>query len=108
MFNYILSVFPRDSDLKLIVDQCRLLVMSVVHAVSEVVMRERLYSMQHTCHTCLIPKRGGAFKLWFESHDGDDYQCPTCYLRGSNMMPEGYENISTMAELKKRMDELEH
>jgi hypothetical protein len=64
--------------------------------------------VQHTCHTCLIPKRGGAFKLWFESHDGDDYQCPTCYLRGSNMMPEGYENISTMAELKKRMDELEH
>jgi hypothetical protein len=64
--------------------------------------------VQHTCHTCLIPRRGGAFKLWFASHDGEHYQCPTCYFRGSNMMPEGYENVSTMAELKKRTDELGH
>jgi hypothetical protein len=64
--------------------------------------------VQHTCHTCLIPKRGGAFKLWFASHDGEHYQCPSCYLRGSNMLPEGYENVSTMAELKERMDELGH
>jgi hypothetical protein len=64
--------------------------------------------VQHTCHTCLIPKRGGAFKLWFANHDGKHYQCPTCYLRGSDIMPQGYEDVSSMVELKKRMHELGH
>jgi hypothetical protein len=64
--------------------------------------------VQHTCNTCLIPKFGGAFKLWWASHDGQHYLCNACYHKGSDMMPEGYEDVSTTAELRKRRDELGH
>ena len=64
--------------------------------------------VRHTCSTCLVPRRGCAYKLWWASHDGKHYQCGPCYLNGSNVMPKGYENVSSMKELKSRMDELGH
>ncbi|KEQ73716.1 hypothetical protein M436DRAFT_72125 [Aureobasidium namibiae CBS 147.97] len=68
----------------------------------------REHRVQHTCSTCLVPRLGSAYKLWWASHDGKHYQCGPCYLNGSNIMPEGYEDVSSMAELRKRMDELGH
>lgn len=64
--------------------------------------------VQHTCSTCLVPRFGGGYKLWWASHDGEHYQCGPCYLNGSNVMPKGYENVSSMPELRKRMEELGH
>lgn len=64
--------------------------------------------VQHTCSTCLAPRMAGGYKLWWASHDGEHYQCGPCYLNGSNIMPKGYENVSSMAELRKRMAELGH
>lgn len=64
--------------------------------------------VQHTCSTCLVPRMAGGCKLWWASHDGEHYQCSPCYFNGSNIMPKGYEDVSSMAELKKRMDELGH
>jgi hypothetical protein len=64
--------------------------------------------VQHACSTCLIPRYGGAYKLWWASHDGKHYQCNSCYFNGSDVMPKGYEDVLSMAELKKRMEELGH
>lgn len=64
--------------------------------------------VQHTCNTCLVPRFPGAYRLWWASHDGKHYQCNACHSHGSNIMPEGYEDVSSMTELRKRMDELGH
>lgn len=64
--------------------------------------------VQHACSTCLIPRYGGAHKLWWASYDGKHYQCNSCYFNGSDVMPKGYEDVLSMAELKKRMEKLGH
>jgi len=64
--------------------------------------------VRHTCSTCLVPRLNGAYKLWWASHDGKHYQCGPCYLNGPNVMPKGYENVSSMKEFKSRRDELGH
>jgi hypothetical protein len=64
--------------------------------------------VQHVCSTCLIPRYGSAHKLWWASHDAEHYQCNPCYMNGSDVMPKGYEDVSSMAGLKKRKEELGH
>lgn len=62
--------------------------------------------VKHTCSSCLIPKRGSAFKLWWASHDGEHHLCSSCYFKGSDIMPRGCEDVATMKRLRKRMEEL--
>lgn len=64
--------------------------------------------VRHTCSSCLVPKWGGAYKLWWASHDGEHYLCSSCYCKGTDIMPKGYEDVLTIRELRKRMKELGH
>ena len=43
-----------------------------------------------------------------QGQEDEKYLCHKCYITGPEAMPEGYEDVRTVAELRARKEELGH
>lgn len=86
--------------------------------------KPRLYSerVEHHCMRCQFTQRQG-FKLWWcRTSDSSDrleyatglrdlsadeqYLCSTCYRKTENIIPQGFEDITSLKDFKARAGEL--